>query len=56
MHISLMYHVVLDHQVLIDKVGSIGIIGYNPPYFCCSQKYIFRLFFLKKRSNLSCIS
>jgi hypothetical protein len=25
----------LDHQILVDEVGWVGVVGVDAPYFCC---------------------
>jgi hypothetical protein len=38
----------LDLQVIVQKLGTIGIISYNATYFCCRQENIFGFFCAKK--------
>jgi hypothetical protein len=33
--VSCMDDVGLDHQVLVDEVGWVGVVGVDAPYFCC---------------------
>ncbi len=48
MEIALMNHIGLNGEIIVDEFGRVGIICPNAPDFCCGQKYIFRLFSIKK--------
>ena len=34
---GLMYHVTLNHQVLVDELRGVGVIGVNSANFCCGK-------------------
>jgi hypothetical protein len=42
-------NVVLDLEVLVDKVGPVGIVGNDPAHVGGSKKYVFGFFFFEKR-------
>ena len=43
-----MNHIVLNHQVFVDKIGAIGVVSHNAPYFGCCQEDIVGFFIVKK--------
>ena len=53
MQITLVYHMILDHQIFIQKLSAVSIVSDNTPYFGSSQNNIFRFFRFKKSSHFS---
>ena len=51
MYITLMDDIILYHQVFVDKICPIGIIGHNTANLCCRQKDEFRFFLRKEISH-----
>ena len=51
MQIALVYDVILDHQILVQKLSSVRIVGMYATNFCSSKKYILWLFLLEEVSN-----
>ena len=41
-------HVGLHHQVLVDELGRVGVVGVNAAYFGCGQVDLGGLFFFKE--------
>ena len=46
--ITLSYHIVLNLQIAINKIGPIYIVSNNSTHMCRSQKYILRFFIFKE--------
>src|SRR5690606_19383582 len=49
--IALMDDIVLYHQVFVDEIGAIDIIGHDTAHFGRSQKYVLRPFLFKELRN-----
>ena len=43
-----MDNIILDLNILVNKIGPVSIVGYYSTYFGCCQKNIFGAFFFKK--------
>jgi len=48
MAIGTVDNVGLDHQIIVEKLGPIGVIGLNATHFGCCQENIVRLFLGKE--------
>ena len=46
--VSPLNQVGLHHQVLVDEVGTVGVVGMNTPHLGCSDEQIVGLFGLQK--------
>ena len=43
-----MDHIALDHQVVVQELPPVRIIGHYPSHFCSSEEYEVRLFLHEK--------
>ena len=46
-----MNDIILDHQILIDELSTVGVVSHNATHFGCRQKYIFRFLCSEKIAN-----
>ena len=49
MAITLSYYVLLNLQIVVNKIGSVYAVGHNASYFGGCQNHILGLFCIKKR-------
>ena len=41
-------HIAFDHQIFIDELRGVGVVGSNTPNFCRRQDHLIRLFLLEE--------